>query len=229
MIPVISRNFSRRQAIAAGGGGYSAAVLTDLPLGYWRLGEPSGTTAVDASGNSHNGTYDGTMLLGQPGAIAGDSDTAVRTPGFMTATSSAWNTSLCSFEMWAKFNGSVSDLARIQEGGATDKILTVSYDGNLHVQWTVFDGGSETLTSAPLTFGGGAPWYHIVGVADGTKSRLYINGVQDSEMSASGSYAGYTTPNLKVGGSADYTIDEVAFYSHALSAARVLAHYNAGI
>lgn len=46
------------------------------PLVYLRLGEaPGASTAVDASGNGHDGTYHGAPTLGVPGA-AGDTDTA---------------------------------------------------------------------------------------------------------------------------------------------------------
>jgi hypothetical protein len=49
-------------------------------LGYWRLGESSGTTAMDATGQ-HNGTYTGGATLGAPGAILGDPDTSVSLDG----------------------------------------------------------------------------------------------------------------------------------------------------
>ena len=39
-------------AQGAGGTSYSQEVLADSPLAYWRLGEASGTTAADASGNN---------------------------------------------------------------------------------------------------------------------------------------------------------------------------------
>lgn len=44
---------------AALGASYSAAVLADSPVGYWRLNESSGTTATDSSSGGHNGTIDG--------------------------------------------------------------------------------------------------------------------------------------------------------------------------
>jgi hypothetical protein len=50
-------------------------------LGYWRLGESSGTTAADSSSAGHNGTYTGGFTLGQPGAILGDSNTSVALNG----------------------------------------------------------------------------------------------------------------------------------------------------
>jgi len=47
-------------------------VLSDDPVGYYRLGEASGTTAADASSLNLDGTYVGGPLLGRPGALAGD-------------------------------------------------------------------------------------------------------------------------------------------------------------
>jgi len=61
---------------------YSSVVLAKGPVGYWRLGEATGPTAVDASGNSYDGTYLGNPTLGDPGAIASDPDTAVSFNGF---------------------------------------------------------------------------------------------------------------------------------------------------
>src|SRR4051812_1334419 len=55
---------------------YSSAVLALSPIAYYRLGESSGTTAADSSGNGLNGTYNGGVTLGQPGGIFGDPDTA---------------------------------------------------------------------------------------------------------------------------------------------------------
>src|SRR3989442_5707000 len=55
---------------------YRASVLADHPVAYWRLDEETGTVLVDASGNGNDGTYAGAVTLGQPGALASDSDTA---------------------------------------------------------------------------------------------------------------------------------------------------------
>ena len=58
---------------------YDIAVLTDGPVGYWRLGEASGTLAADASGNGHDGIYIGGVSLDHTGLVAGD-DTAINIP-----------------------------------------------------------------------------------------------------------------------------------------------------
>lgn len=59
---------------------YRDTIVAQKPLAYWRLGESSGTTAVDEMGN-FDGTYEGSPTLGAAGAIDGDSDTAVTFDG----------------------------------------------------------------------------------------------------------------------------------------------------
>src|SRR5260370_36700308 len=61
---------------------YSSVVLAKGPIGYWRLGEATGPTAFDASGNGYDGTYFGNPAFGQPGAITNDPDTAIGLNGF---------------------------------------------------------------------------------------------------------------------------------------------------
>ncbi len=56
---------------------YSSVVLAKGPVGYWRLGEASGPSAADASGNGYDGTYLGNPTFGQSGAIVNDPDTAI--------------------------------------------------------------------------------------------------------------------------------------------------------
>ena len=60
--------------VAVGGGGstgcdYAAEVLSDAPLGYWRLDESTRPAAHDASENGNEGTFTG-VTLGEPGAVA---------------------------------------------------------------------------------------------------------------------------------------------------------------
>lgn len=47
------------------------AIMALSPIGYWKLDEPSGTTATDSSGNGRNGTYTGSGFTLQ-GATGGD-------------------------------------------------------------------------------------------------------------------------------------------------------------
>lgn len=48
---------------------YARAVNANRPLGYWRLGEPSGTFAADSSGKGHEGTWAGSPTRSATGAV----------------------------------------------------------------------------------------------------------------------------------------------------------------
>jgi hypothetical protein len=60
---------------------YRDLVLSRNPVAYWRLGEITGPTAADETGNGHDGVYVGNPTLGQPGAIQGDPNSAVQFHG----------------------------------------------------------------------------------------------------------------------------------------------------
>jgi hypothetical protein len=51
---------------------YEAAVLADLPIAYWRLGQ----NGDDYSGNGNNLSVSGGVTFGEPGALSGDSMTS---------------------------------------------------------------------------------------------------------------------------------------------------------
>src|SRR5215207_7175828 len=52
---------------------YADEVMTDGPSGYWRLGEPPGSTlATDVAGHGHDGNVIGGVNFGLPGFHGGD-------------------------------------------------------------------------------------------------------------------------------------------------------------
>ena len=57
---------------------WQLTVQTDTPSAWWRLGETSGTTAVDSSGNGKHGVYvGGATFNSRSGLVAGSSDPAI--------------------------------------------------------------------------------------------------------------------------------------------------------
>ena len=84
---------------------YSSSVLADSPLAYWRLGESSGSTAADASGNGRTGSFLNTPTLGTGGALTSDSNTAVGFNGtdeYVTVPyAAALNPAQVTVEAWA--------------------------------------------------------------------------------------------------------------------------------
>jgi hypothetical protein len=59
---------------------YSTLVLASSPVAYYRLGEPSGTTVVDSSGNGLNMVAGTSVTRNSTGLLAVGSDSAVTIP-----------------------------------------------------------------------------------------------------------------------------------------------------
>lgn len=83
-------------------------------------------------------------------------------------------------------------------------------------------------------------WFHIVGVWDGTYLRLYVNGTSDATAVSWANAPAYNaTTYVSIGvnryGSGDYTqyfngaIDEIGFWTKALSTDEITALYNGGV
>ena len=225
---------------------YSSEVLADSPLAYWRLGEASGTTAVDSSGNGRDGTYGGSYALAQSGALT-DPDTALGitgTTGRMNMSGASWmNVSTWTVEAFVKKPAGANARLVVREPAATP--VAANYPWSLQSTSTdkltpvVYAGGTAKVYSSTAGIGGGA-WHHVAVTWDGTTIRMYVDGAASGTGTPGGAISTSSTTDITVGNaratSSDLNygvngvgVDEVAFYGSALSAARILAHYNAGI
>jgi len=210
-------------------------VGADRPVGWWRLGETSGTTAVDQTGGSA-GTYAGGYTLNQPSLLATDLvDRAVAFNGSSARVSVPSSTTLqltnrISLEAWIKPTS-------LPVSGAFRSVLTKAESYSLQfngprMEFTIIQSGTRRRLQAPsgAIVAGGT--YHVVGTFDGATQRLYINGAQVASAALSGS-ASTTTRALIVGswdGASELfagAIDEPAVYNTVLSASQVAAHYRA--
>jgi PKD repeat protein len=226
-------------AQSSGGSSYSATILADSPLAYWRLGEASGTSAADASGNGRTGAYLNTPTLGAAGALTGDANTAV---GFNGADeyvnvpfTSALNPASFTVEAWAFVTGgqgtyrSLVTSRDFASGNARGYILYAGSNDRWQFwtgsgPWNVVEGPAVTLNQ----------WTHVVGTFDGATARLYVNGTLVASSAAA--YLANTLRPLRIAsgntdGPANYflpgRVDEAAVYGSALSATRVQAHFAA--
>ena len=224
---------------------YGAAVYGDSPDLYWRLGEASGTGAVDASGNNSAGLYAASVTRGVPSAVAGTTDTAISTNGAATGiVSSAVGVgapAAFSEELWFKTasttGGKLIGFGNSQAGASTsyDKHVYLGTDGKL--RFGVNSGGLQVITS-PLAYNNNA-WHHVVATQDGSGTKLYVDGVLvvSGTATTNQSFTGF----WRVGGdnlsgwasrpTTDYltgSIDEVAVYTRALTATQVQTHYALG-
>ena len=214
---------------------YRNQVLADEPLAYWRLGEPSGTSAADASGNGNTGTYGGSPTLGATGALAGDTDTATSFDGVNDNVSVPNNAVLnlngsFSIEFWAKqtsfTNTTPGILNKGASGTANGYLISAGNTGILS-----FKRNNVTLATAAGSLT--TAYKHFALTYDGTTVRWYVNGVAGTSsalaLPANASAAALTIGLGDAGQYANDAIDDVAIYQTALSTTRIAEHYNVGI
>lgn len=219
---------------------YSAAVLADAPIGYWRLNETSGTNAADLGSGGNAGTYVSGFTLNQAGATT-DGDKAVLlagTVGSMVTVPSTFptlNGSALTAECWIKpsdiTNGQMLFGAMNPSSpfGGWGFGLAVITDNCLQY-WSGTTAAWRESTAVITPTGA---WYHVAVTVPSSAGtiRFYVNGVAAGTASAAppntdanaksiGAHRSGTSPFNGV-------IDEVAIYNTELSAGRIAAHYAA--
>jgi VCBS repeat-containing protein len=214
--------------------GYANAVLSSEPLAYWRLGETSGTTAVDSSGN-HDGTYVGTYSLGQRGAIARDPDTALDVDGNVGYVSI---TDAATFGLGNNFT--ISAWIQADQTGGLRRIVSnratttggYGFGINSGTLWFTTYGRQDYNTTAAIDPG---RWYHVAVVFDSAnRAMFYRDGVLvqtvEGTAPAAPSDQGLTIGRQPIAGTSgfetfDGRIDEVVFHNRALTATEMQEQY----
>ena len=231
---VISARLSRLGGPAAAA--YRSEVISDAPVGYWRLNEASGSTAVDESGSGNAGTYVSGSVLGAQGPII--SDTGNKAVSFGAAgyvnvpdSASLSPTGAFTLEAWVRLNslGQQGVIEKYDTPGNNGYVMRLE-NGKL-TAYTLGNGSRSRVEGRTALATG--HWYHLAAVYEGTSLRVYVNGVEDGAGATTLSPTNGVT-SLKLGARGDDTafrldgtLDEAAVYNKALSQARIQAHFRA--
>ncbi len=212
---------------------YAQEVLSDSPVGYWKLDEASGTTATDSSTSALNATYVNSPTLGSTAGpltaggtaatfSSGSSQHVLRSDNALLDTGDVQT-----LEAWVKRANSGTTHALFSRGQASGYIRI---NGSNLVEWLDSNVGLIATSTTPI---GNNVWTHVVCTKNGATSKIYINAVDVTGAVTDHVLSDGANPSLAIG--SDYPLGEymtgsiahAAIYGTALSAARVLAHYNA--
>ena len=243
--------------VVAPSSAYVGAVVVDGPVAWLRFSEtnvvtvPSpfttanlGTVGLAGTGVAAvtNNGFSSSILGGQPGALASSTDTALEFCGdtnrIIVPYNSIWNRSApFSVELWVKGGANLCCPAASTDW--TNSLGWLVYQGNLAQTsgngwyFRVYGSGGKANAQLDMTVSPSA-WYYIVGVYDGANALLYVNGSLAASTALSGTYVPNTSYPLTFGARADGGqlalsgfIDEPAFYTNALTAGQIAAHYAA--
>ena len=220
---------------------YRGEVLADSPLMYLRLGESSGTTASDETGQ-HDATQNGVLVWGVQGPLAFDPDTAIDGAGAggLVVSGAGWlpvGSSARTIEGWFKPNVNTLLSRGMNYGQASDG--THVYFSYTHNEVSVDIGGCRFGVQG-LTLSG--QWHHAALVYPSGSTRcdeflVFLDGQKLSPVVISGLGGGAVNTansalsiNQTSGGAAnDCEFDEVAIYNSELTDQRILDHYLAGV
>jgi hypothetical protein len=213
-----------------------------LGSGGWQLNGAAGSavtaTLGDLSGNGHSVTS-GNYVEARPGPLSSGA------PGVHFHNSgyahTAWNPpslAALTIEYWARKDGTGFGNSRMLASSHTDissKGFQIRDNGSSNERLDVGWGGGNSSYVASSAVPSLASWHHTVWTYDGATLSFYNDGVLGQAWSVTGTVAADTVGvglAYNPAYSGDYwtgSMAEVALYSSALSATRVLAHYNAGI
>ena len=175
------------QVSSMGSSSYYFAVAALTVLGYWRLGEGSGTTAVDET-LANNGTYVGSPTLGVPVLWTPDGNAAVTFDGVndnvtMGDVAAFRFTGAFSVSAWVKYTtiGTIAGIVTKSEEppGAAGWGLELTGAGQF--QFYGYTAASAVVfdISTTLAYNDGR-WHHVACTWDGTtganKVIIYVDG-----------------------------------------------------
>jgi hypothetical protein len=217
---------------------YSATVLADGPVSYYRFEEASGTVASDSSGNANDGLHVNGVAVGQPG-LSPDLGFALYYDGLNDFTQTA-NVVGDDFSLEAWFNTSVSSptgghtyegdgLVWADAWGTADDFIL----GVVNDQVSFFTGNPDTSVAGGQLVNDGQ-WHHVVATRQrGGDVTLTLDGVEVATGPTSDEILD-DNPEIHIGGNTlddrhfQGFVDEVAYYDRVLAPAEILEHYRVG-
>jgi hypothetical protein len=207
---------------------YSSQVIADGATSYWRLGETSGTTAVDTVGGV-NGTISGGVTYGQVSPLS-DGNTAMAFNGTTGKIVTGNITVQAAFtvEGWIKSSDATNQFPMFSNRGAPAGVV---YCGLTNGVMFLFSDGQTPTSVLGVKIVTNNQWHHVAYVSSGALTSLYVDGALDN--SGAQTHVLATGPggigfDASGGGFWPGSIDEVAVYPTALTPTQIANHFIAG-
>lgn len=206
-------------------------------IGWWKMDEATGTSAVDSSGKGNTSTYTGSPTLNSEGIFSGAMKldaTAGKYLDVGTANALNLTSNYYTLSAWVKFS-SVSGtqwlIARDQAGSRGFAWGFISGKQTLSIAGSGSSGVGSTLSAGT--------WYHVVLTSvrpSLTTNKYYLNGLLDHTASGASAIPNVTGVSTSVGErkysgfeqAFNGSIDDVRMYDRALEPHEVYELYLAG-
>jgi|GEM_PF-6093661 len=217
---------------------YKTTVNDLLPIAYWRLGESSGTTAIDETGNYN--TSMSSDFTGGVGLLVDDNDTSYTFVNGQHGGTVALSETVKSISLLYKLNSSVSSYSTLLSlCGTGNGDRAVFGTGGNTGNFPHFDNSpGVSINAAGLGYGSDTTnAHHIVVTYDDTDSILYIDGVEvdrDTGNIFGVNYTDFMFTDYRYNGGNENKgfpgiIDEMKLFNTSLTQDQVFALYASSI
>lgn len=216
---------------------YAAAIIAGNPMAFWPLNETSGTTAIDYAGG-FNGTYNGNVTLGVPGAIAGSADTAAYFDGTNAYVGTPLQlNNMPNVTLLGWIRRETNQLNRTGLFGQNDLIEFGYIDNNTIQAWVDDFDQAVNVSPNPIP---NQQWGQVGLVLNSGLATVYVNGSPAGMTNLPSANYGSNafTFNIAGGGIFDTIgangnwfngrVDEVAVYNRALTSDEICSLYFLG-
>jgi hypothetical protein len=212
---------------------YSDQVRSLWPQAYYRLNDQAAAVMADNTPKARHGIYQGAVTLGAPSLLVTDLDAAATFAGGRGQLTAGvpYLTDTFSLEAWFNTPTPAATMTVISLGQNAGALTVVGGQlrGERSNQAAVVTSGAVAIAANTV--------YHAVFTKTGATRALYLNGVDVGALAANQTCTvgavilvgtGVTGTGTIGANPFAGTIDEVAVYDYALSAAQVAANYRAG-
>ena len=182
---------------------YQSAVLANSPIGFFTLGETTGTTAYDLSGNNNNGTYTGGYTQGELGPISnhnlGNATLFNGSTSYVNLPQNITNNNLYSNETFSAWFKTTSDGVILGNQSTTVGSTPGSYNNLLYIGTNGYLCGAiyPPAGFCNSTSVNDGKWHNIVLTSSTTSGQsLYLDGTL---VNTAGNSSVYTTPYNQIG------------------------------
>ncbi|MCH6201894.1 malectin domain-containing carbohydrate-binding protein [Aquiflexum sp. LQ15W] len=205
-------------------------------VGHWKMDEGSGNIFIDHSGNGNNGTIQNTTAVSWSEGIIGQAvnlnglsgrfaivphnpsleiDQAITISAWVKPSEVGWST------IMSKSDGNGFDLS-LRNNGIIEFRLNRGNNGTAYRLFSNYNYSSDL-----------GKWIHVAATFDGTTSRIFINGIEDTSASYPPFGIGTATGNLVIAALGTIqrfkgSLDDLRLYGRTLSSNEVLSIFNRG-
>lgn len=202
--------------------------VAEGPVGLWGFGEGAGSVVGDGSGSGNDGA-----VVGSPSWVAGVKGSGVELGGsdyvVVPDAPSLGPSGPMTVAAWIRPDrvGTQYVLKKAAQGSTDGYEVGLSSGGKAFVRLNQASSGNtyrvDSTSSYPVD---GQTWMHVAGVFDGSRVRLYIDGVEQGSVPGPGSAALNSLDLVLGAGEGGYRplsggLDEAGVYSGALTPAEI--------